>query len=274
MRPAKRRTSHWHQLPPQQQTLNTGALVSAAAFLLAYGVGGVVHGHLATFPGSGLGTLHGTTALLAALASLSLVAALFSHLGDRYSRIQRGPGLQRFRGVCYRLGGGLAVSAFVASLLEVTGALPVLGRFPGLAPEAEWPLAPVPLLWRAGLHFAQDGVVARMFLVGVLLLALWLFFSRVLRWGRGAMVCLGLAVLLGGAFVFGLASHGYAGGRALQGIVSPEMLEIRAENPGEFHALVLFAGWSGLVLAAFGVLSLSAALITPRSHVDSAAGIK
>ena len=274
MRPAKRRTSHWHQLPPQQQTLNSGALVSAAAFLLAYGVGGVMHGHLATFPGSGLGTLHGTTALLAALASLSLAVALLSHLGDRYSRVQRGPGLQRFRGVCYRLSGGLAVGAFVASLLEVTGALPVLGRFSGLAPQAEWPLAPVSQLWRIGLPFAQDGVVVRMFLVGILLLALWLLFARVLRWGRGAMVCLGLAVLLGGAFVFGLASHGYAGGNALQGIVLPEMQETRAANPGEFHALILFAGWSGVVLAAFGILSLSAAVITPRSHVDSAAGIK
>ena len=274
MRPAKRRTSHWHQLPRQQQTLNSGALVITAAFMVAYGVGGVVHGHLATFPGSGFGTLHGTTALLVALASLSFATALLSYLSDRYSRIQRGPGLQGFRGICYRLAGALLAGAFIASLLEVTGALPVLGRFPGLAPGAEWPLAPVSLLWQFGLAFAEDGMIARMFLPGVLLLVLWLLFARVFRWARGALACLGLAVLLGGVFVFGLASHGYAGGYALQGIVLPEMQETRVTNPGEFHALILFAGWSGLVLAAFGVLSLSAAVITPRSVIDSAAGIK
>ncbi|WP_431127362.1 hypothetical protein [Variovorax paradoxus] len=274
MRPVKRRKSHWHQLPPQQQTLNSGALVSTAAFLVAYGIGGVVHGHLATFPGSGFGTLHGATALSVAMASLSFALALLSHLNDRYSRIQRGSGTQKFRGICYRLAGALLAAAFVAWLLEVTGALPVLGRFAGLAPDAEWPLAPVSLLWQFGLSFVRDDVVARMMLAGVLLLALWLLFARVFRWGRGAVACLGLMVLLGGVFVFGFASYGYAGGHALQGIVLPDMYETRIANPGEFHALILFAGWSGLILAAFGTLGLSAAVITPQSAIDSAAGIK
>jgi hypothetical protein len=274
MRPAKLRTSHWHQLPPQQQMLNSSLLFGVAAFLAAYGVGGVVHGHLATFPGLGIGVLHGATALLVALANLSLALALLSHLGDRYSRNQRGPGMPQFRRICYRLAGTLLAGAFIVWLLEVAGALPARGRFAGLAPEAEWPLAPVSLLWRFGLPFAEDGMVIRMIFAGLLLTVLWFLFARVFRWGRGAMACLGLMFVLGGAFVFGIASHGYAGGQALQGVVFPDMQEARATNPGEFHALILFAGWSGLILAAFGALGVSAAVVTPRSAIDSAAGIK
>lgn len=279
-------------------------LAGSVPLLLAYGAAGLAYGHLAMPTPFGFVDMPGACAWLTATTAFALALAALAHLAGGDAPLQppqsrvvitshtlwaapgrplrqvearttlpppaQGPTLARPR-LLRRIGLFVAAVAGAAALagrglMQLGGnafAQPAIA----LAPQAAWPLGPLPWTWPALLPLARDAVVIGLFAIGLLLLA---FCGLLSRWKvRSAWLPAGLVVpLLVALGHFGSAAYDFAAPRGLGGLQDADALRALAADPGRHNAYTFLSLWIGVVCTSVGPLlgALVCRSETPNTH--------
>ncbi|MBI5277480.1 MAG: hypothetical protein HY854_13575 [Burkholderiales bacterium] len=246
---------------PTQRFLNTAALACLATCLAGYAMAGIVFGFLPFFVLEGFAELSGIPALFVSLgcAALALVLANAALLMHRYGLSATAEQGRGFRRLCAIAG---AVCWAIALLAEFGGP-PSVVRPIGLAPRAEWLLAPLPWVWRAFLHLGDDRMLARLLIPAFLAFLLALLLQKKLPLPRVALGLYGLVFSLVAMPFLGNASYSYAAARNLGGLGSPERMAELQQVPGLYNAWTFCAWWAGMTGLFLSAVVIAASFLLP-----------
>jgi hypothetical protein len=256
--------SHFADIRPEQRLLSSTALAVMSFVLWLYALSGLMFGYLPVFVLDRFLTLQGVPAVLGAVGSAALGFGWSIHLFERHWSTASAERCAALRRTAYQFSG--LAWAVAACVLFVMVALDIhaLGRPIGLAPRAEWMLAPLPSLWRFAVAFSRDAVEVRLFVVGTASVLGMLLFQKGLPWPRGMMACIGLLLWTVGLLFVGHGAFQYAAARGLGGLILTEVRQAWSSDPGLHNAWTWLAWWGGLCCLAAGTLVLYASLILPR----------
>ena len=250
--------SDWAKLPPAQRMVNSCMLAVAVFVMAFYAIAGLVFGYLHFFVLEGFVLVGGLPALGVALGSGALALGWSSHLWQRHSSSASANRCEGLRWSAYVVWALAWVMALVVGL--ASSAPPSAW---GMAPNAEWMLAPLPWLWRFFLGFASDRVVLRLVLIGIGALLVGVMFAKLKVWPRGAFLGMGIAVCMLGAFLLGDASYQYAAARKLGGLAANELVQGLVTKPGAYNAWTFLCWWTGWATVALGSLLCAGGLFFP-----------
>lgn len=256
------------------------ALGCAVPILLAYGLAGLVYGHLAMLTPAGFLGMPGASAWLTATAGFALAFAIVhwlvvepvpaAPLAPRFTltthTIWRAPG-QPLRQVQLRtalppapsgrmrtpsLQGILLLVAVIAALSALVGAaMQSLGMSAftrpriGMAPRSEWLLWPLPHVWRWLLPLSRDYIVTALALMGGALIALSAALEKFKV--RGAWVPVGVVVpILVALASLGSAAYDFAVARGLGTLRDADVVQALATDPGRHNAYTFISLWTAI----------------------------
>ena len=247
----------------EQRFLLACALAVVLGAMAIHAVGALAYGQLSIFVVDGFAEIRGRAALCAAAAELALVLAVALHCaaGYRGAGARWLKGLVALRGAGYILAALLAVAAFVLTLLDrprFTLAFPVL--WPGLAPQSEWLLTPLPWAWHWLLPLASDQMRPWLLLCALATGAVggWCFFGAHQK-PRAGLALLGSAAVSLGFWSLGGAAYHYVAGRGLAKVPDAALAALFQARPGLYNADTLHWLLGGCALTLAGVLFIAAA---------------
>lgn len=257
---------------PEQQFLRSCALALFAGTVALHALGALVYGQLSVFVLEGFADLRGRVAVCGAVAELALAAALASQLIDRDQRGGATAGWSRrllvARASGYILFAVLVPVTFVLSMVDrprFSMDLPAQ-RWPGLAPQSEWLLTPLPWAWKWLLPTASDRLQG-WWLAGAVLafcLGVWCTAGTTKRWRTG-YAFYGVALVLTGFWALGGAVYHYAAGRGLIAVQEAAMVALLQARPGWYNADTLLWLLSAGSFTLAGVLFIAAAAYIPSA---------
>ena len=214
--------SHFGLLHPEQRFVNSAGLAALVLLLALYALCGLVFGVLPVFVLEGFMPMQGVLAVAGAVGSAALAFGWGTHLVQRHWSTASTHRSEALRQASYWISGaGLALAA-VSVVAVLVADLHFLARPLGLAPKAEWMLAPLPWLWPPAVVFARDAFVIRLIVAGAIFVVLFLLFHK-LGWTRCKMVFLGLVLWTAGLYFIGDGAYLYAAARALGGLRVPPL---------------------------------------------------
>ncbi|CAN7213350.1 hypothetical protein LJR129_000681 [Acidovorax sp. LjRoot129] len=259
-------------ITPEQQFLRSCALTLAAGTVALHALGALVYGQLSVFVLEGFADLRGRVAVCGAVAELALAVALASHLIDCDQRDGTPAVWSRrllvWRGSAYVVFAALVPVTFVLSMVDrpsFSMDLPVQ-RWPGLGPQSEWLLTPLPWAWHWLLPAASDRLQG-WWLAGAVLafcLGVWCTAGTIKRWRTG-YAFYGVALVLTGFWALGGAVYHYAAGRSLIAVQETPMLALLQARPGWYNADTLLWLLSAGSFTLAGVLFIAAAAYVPSA---------
>lgn len=261
--------SAWAKARPARQLLNSCALGVSAAVMVAYGLSAFIFGQLHFFVGDGFSLLNGLTALAAAGGCVAVGIGWGTHLVQRHWSAAVG---QRCGSVRLKAYGIWALFWLAALAIELLGDRGIgwPGLTVGIAPAAQWPLFPVPVVWPSFVRFASDGVVSRLGGLAVVCVMLGVLLVHGFSRPRPGMVLYGLAVCALGAYFLGDAAWQYAAARNLAGLGNTEMAKSLAANPAGHNAWTFVCWWGGWAAIGMGIILIASGfLISSRTLQDS-----
>jgi hypothetical protein len=256
------------------------ALACAVPILLAYGLAGIVYGHLAMLTPAGFLDMPGASAWLAAMAGFALTLTTGHWLmakpvpsmppGPRFtltthtiwrapgqplrqvqlrtalppepSRRMRTPSLQ---GILLLIAAVAALSALVGAAMQSMGMSAFTRPTIALAPRAEWLLWPLPHVWRWLLPLSRDYIVTALTLIGGGLIVISAFLETFKV--RGAWVPVGIVVPILVAFAsLGSAAYDFAVARGLGTLHDADMVQALAVDPGRHNAYTFISLWTAI----------------------------
>jgi hypothetical protein len=259
--------SHFGQLHPEQRFVNSAGLAALVLLLALYALCGWVFGVLPVFVLDGFLPLQGVPAVAGAVGSAALAFAWGTHLAQRHWSGASAKACEGMRQAAYWISGAGWALAAVSVVVVIVADLHFLARPLGLAPKAEWMLAPLPWVWPRAVVFARDAFVVRLIVAGAIFVVLFLLFHK-LAWTRCKMVFLGLVLWTAGLYFIGDGAYLYAAARALGGLRLPPLEQALQADPGLHNAWTWLAWWGGWTSVAFGTLVLAGALFLPRSTLS------
>lgn len=257
------------------------AVACCAPICLAYGLAGLIYGHLAMLTPAGFIDMPGACAWLTSLGAFALAAGAAHglaftaaqphtlHAGTRLTtHTVRGAPAQParqvqvattsptparpalllpdgFLGLCLLVAAIACASALAGRALQSIG-LDVFQRPAiALAPRAEWPLWPLPWIWRALIPLARNDLVLALLGLGVLLLLLCGLLER--RRVRGAWALAGVVLpMLFAAAQFGSAAYDYAMARGLADAQDAQVIAAFAQAPGRHNMYTFISLWNAI----------------------------
>ncbi|CAN7213061.1 hypothetical protein [Acidovorax sp. Leaf78] len=243
-----------------------------AGTLALHALGALVYGQLSVFVLEGFADLRGRVAVCGAIAEAALAVGLASHVVD-----SRRPGsaaggwssrLLTWRGSAYILFAVLIPVTFVLSMVDrprFSMDLPPQ-RWPGLGPQSEWLLTPLPWAWHWVLPVASDRFQV-LSLAGAVLagcLGVWCTAGATKRWRTG-YAFYGAALVLTGFWALGGALYHYTAGRGLIAVQEPLMVALLKARPGWYNADTLLWLLSGGFFTLAGVLFIAGAVYVPSA---------
>lgn len=257
---------------PEQQFLRSCAVALLAGTVALHALGALVYGQLSVFVLEGFADLRGRVAVCGAIAEVALAAGLASHLIGGH---RQGGATTAW---AHRLLVGRA-SAYIlfAVLVPVTFVLAMVDRprfsmdlppqrWPGLAAQSEWLLAPLPWAWHWLLPVASDRLqgwlVAGAVAAGCL--GVWCTAGSTKRWRTG-YAFYGLALVLTGFWALGGAVYHYTAGRGLIAAQEPALAALLQARPGWYNADTLLWLLSGGFFTLAGVLFIAGAAYVPAA---------
>ncbi|MBV7542263.1 hypothetical protein [Acidovorax sp. sic0104] len=257
---------------PEQHFLRSCAWALLAGTVALHALGALVYGQLSVFMLEGFADLRGRVAVCGAIAEAALAAGLMLHLIDR-QRLGRTTAewshrMLVGRASAYVLSAVLVPVTFVLAMVDkprISMDLP-LQRWPGLGPQSEWLLAPLPWAWHWLLPVASDRFQG-LSVVGALLagcLGVWCTAGTTKRWRTG-YAFYGLACVLTGFWALGGAVYHYTAGRGLIAVQEPVMVALLQARPGWYNADTLLWLLSGGVFTLAGALFIAGAVYVPSA---------
>jgi len=260
------------ELSPEQHFLRSCAWALLAGTVALHALGAFVYGQLSVFVIEGFADLRGRVAVCAAVGEAALAAGLASHLIDGHRRGGAGAAwshrLLVWRGSAYVLFAVLLPVTFVLWMVDrprFSMDLPPQ-RWPGLAAQSEWLLAPLPWAWHWLLPVASDRLqgwlVAGAVAAGCL--GVWCTAGTTKRWRTG-YAFYGLACVLTGFWALGGAVYHYTAGRGLIAVQEVAMVALLKARPGWYNADTLLWLLSGGFFTLAGVLFIAGAAYIPAA---------
>ncbi|EJE54406.1 hypothetical protein PMI14_00702 [Acidovorax sp. CF316] len=256
----------WDALAPGRRYMGSGGLALVVGTMLLYGLGGMVYGQLTVFMFEGFEDLPGWVAVGGTASAWCLAAAWSSYLAGRHWPAMASERCQRWRLRAYAATAVLAGITLLLWLLSAPGMWGALGAWPGLAPQSEWLLAPLPWAWEWVLPLARDDLPPWWTGTAVVVggLSAWFFFVG--HRPRAGLACMGLALMFVGMWALGGAVYHYVAGRGLAGVLEEVAALNLQSHPGQRNADTFL--W---LLMAWFLLALGALLMAWASHIPSAA---
>lgn len=267
--------------PSPEQGLLTDCWTAVVCFaMVVHALGALVYGRLSVFVLDGFADLHGRAALCGAAAEIALVCGVLAHRAAGSTQLgQRWPGpLYRVRLSAYL---GALLLAGVAAVLawvdrpRIAVQFPV--RWPGLAPQSDWLLSPLPWVWQWLLPVAQDRVQFWLLFGAFAALAAGaLCVSGTQKKPRAGLALFGMAFVGAGFWSLGGAVYHYVAARGLaQQVQDAALAAVLQARPGQHNADTLLWYLSSASLTLAGVLFLATAVSLPGDRLDRAfAGVR
>lgn len=255
----------WRLLSPLQRAVQAVGLALAIAVLLGWGLTGLVYGWLHVFMlEAGFVAVSGRSMECIVGACVALALASASALVERHSWRWGSDAAwhRRVRRRLFWLAAALGVLCLAFDLWPGEAGAQ-LRRARGWAPEAVWPLMPLPLAAPWLIDFAGQPYVGRALLggVGLALVSLLLF---KLEWQRAGLACLGTALcILGGYWVGDAALDFVAAREPARFLGGAESAAVLRAEPGRYNAGVFTQWWGGLGSFALGWLLAVVAVRSP-----------
>ena len=243
--------------------LAASALALVLGAMAVHAVGALAYGQLSLFVVDGFAEIRGRAVICAAAAELVLVLTVALHCAAGYrgagARWLQGPAA--WRGAGYLLAVLLAVAVFVLTLMDrprFTLDYPVV--WPGLAPQSEWLLTPLPWTWHWLLPLASDQMRPWLLLCALATGAVggWCFFGAHQK-PRAGLALLGSAAVSLGFWSLGGAAYHYVAGRGLAKVPDAALAALFQARPGLYNADTLHWLLGGCALTLAGVLFIAAA---------------
>lgn len=269
------------------------AILCCVPVCLAYGVAGLVYGHLPLLTPFGFIDMPGACAWLCAIASFALATAATQRgltgaplpmpvptlAAPRITltehAIQRTPGgpVERVMlrttlppepptrassnltlyTACLLVAAIALTSALAGRALIAVGIDAFARPVLALAPRSEWPLWPLPVVWPWLLPFARHVFVAGLWGIGAVVLLFCWVLAR--RRVRGAWVPLGVAApLLTALAHLGSAGYDYAAARGLGLLRDTGSVLALASDPGYHNIYTFLSLWIALGCASVGIV--------------------
>ncbi|BEP95050.1 hypothetical protein GmRootA79_34340 [Acidovorax sp. A79] len=257
---------------PEQQFLRSCAVALLAGTVALHALGALIYGQLSIFVLEGFADLRGRVAVCAAVAEAALVAGLALHLIDGHRRGRTTAAwshrLLVWRASAYILFAVLVPVTFVLWMVDrprFSMDLPAQ-RWPGLAAQSEWLLAPLPWAWHWLLPVASDRLQAWLVAGAVLAgcLGVWCTAGSTKRWRTG-YAFYGLALVLTGFWALGGAVYHYTAGRGLIAVQEAAMVALLQARPGWYNADTLLWLLSAGSFTLAGVLFIAGAAYIPAA---------
>lgn len=259
-------------IAPEQQFLRTCAVALFAGTVALHALGALMYGQLSVFVLEGFADLRGRVAVCGAVAELALVAALGLNLIDRHKRAGT-TAVESHRLLvgqvsAYILFFVLAAVTFVLSMVDkprFSMDLPPQ-RWPGLGPQSEWLLTPLPWAWHWLLPAASDRLQG-WWLAGAVLafcLGVWCTAGTTKRWRTG-YAFYGIALVLTGFWALGGAVYHYTAGRGMIAVQEAAMVALLQARPGWYNADTFLWLLSGGSFTLAGVLFIAGAAYVPSA---------
>ncbi len=252
----------------EQLLLMLCAVVLLVGVMAVHALGALVYGQLSLFVLVGFVDLRGRTAVCAGAAEMAFVlgAALQFASGYRGFGERALSRLQTLRLSAYVLVIPLALVAVVLRWIDkprIELKYPL--GWPGLAPQSEWLLTPLPWVWQDILPVAHDRVGPWLLLAAMAtgFVGVWCF-AAANKKPRLGLVFLGLASVTGGFWSLGGAAYHYVAGRGLANVHDAELAALLQARPGLYNAdtLLWLLGAGSLTMA--GALLLASAVFLPK----------
>lgn len=259
--------AQWDALAPERRFLGSCGLALIVGTMLLHGLGGVVYGQLTVFMFEGFEDLPGWVAVCGAASVWCLAAGWAAYLVARHWPAMGSERCERWRLRAYAATAVLAAITLLLWLLSAPGMWGAMGAWPGLAPQSEWLLAPLPWAWEWVLPAARDELQVWWLCGAVVVggLSAWLLFVG--RRPRAGLACMALALIAIGLWALGGAAYHYVASRGLAGVVEEVAALNLQSHPGQRNAdtfLQLLCAW---FLLALGGLIMAGALHTPLAEL-------
>lgn len=257
--------AQWEALATEWRFMSSCGLALIVGTMLLHGLGGVVYGQLTVFMFEGFEDLPGWVAVWGAASVWCLAAAWATYLVGRHWPAM---GAERWRLRAYLGTAVLAGITLLLWLLSTPGMWGSLGVWPGLAPQSEWLLAPLPWAWEWLLPVARDDLQPWWMGAAVVVGGLSAWLLCVGQRPRAGLACMGLALIFIGLWALGGAAYHYVAGQGLAGVAEEVAALNLQSHPGQRNAdtfLWLLCAW---FLLALGALLMAGALHTPLAALQ------
>jgi hypothetical protein len=257
---------------PEQQFLRSCAVALLAGTVALHALGALVYGQLSVFVLEGFVDLRGRVAVCGAIAEAALAAGLALQLvSGQWREGMTAAWSHRLlvgRASAYILSAVLVPVTFVLSMVDrprFSMDLPPQ-RWPGLAAQSEWLLAPLPWAWHWLLPVASDRLQGWLLAGAVVAgcLGVWCTAGTTKRW-RAGYAFYGLALVLTGFWALGGAVYHYVAGRGLIAVQEAALVTLLQARPGWYNADTLLWLLSAGSFTLAGVLFIAGAAYIPSA---------